>query len=263
MINRFSGSQLKYIAFDFHKECKGFKYENIKKLGQNIKIELQTFGYLEIEDHKVNRLQLGVFRTNCIDSLDRTNVVQSYIGLKILREQLLAAGIIQQNQELSDFTNFQMFLQNVWANNADTLSTQYTGTPALKTEFTRTGKITWRGTLNDGKISLTRYYKNNFNDGFRQDAFNLFLGNYKVSAVSPSPFIKKNLFMPLFVVILLLVYILFTTFSYISGFDDVQFWKKSGLFVFCLSLLLFLIQYLFRNGQHFVDNPRFVLLPTH
>jgi hypothetical protein len=56
----------------------------------------------------------------------------------------------------------------VWANNADTISSQYTGTGALKTDFTRTGKRTLKGALNDGLNSITRYYLNNFSDGFRQ-----------------------------------------------------------------------------------------------
>lgn len=56
----------------------------------------------------------------------------------------------------------------VWADNADIVSTQYSGTGALKTDFTRTGKRTRMGALKDGINSLTRYYKNNFADGFRQ-----------------------------------------------------------------------------------------------
>lgn len=64
--------------------------------------------------------------------------------------------------------------------NADLVSVQYSGTGALKTDFTRTGKRTKQGLMKDGMNSLTRYYKNNFNDGFRQDAIDLFLGNYQV-----------------------------------------------------------------------------------
>lgn len=70
--------------------------------------------------------------------------------------------------------------KNIWADNADLVSVQYSGTGALKTDFTRTGKRTKQGLLKDGMNSLTRYYKNNFNDGFRQDAIDLFLGNYVV-----------------------------------------------------------------------------------
>jgi len=44
--------------------------------------------------------------------------------------------------------------KNIWTDNADRLSMLYTGTPALKTDFTRTGKRTYVGALMDGKHSL-------------------------------------------------------------------------------------------------------------
>ena len=68
----------------------------------------------------------------------------------------------------------------VWADNADYISIQYSGTGALKTDYTRTGKRTRLGALKDGYHSVTRYLKNNFTDGYRQDSIDLFLGNYKV-----------------------------------------------------------------------------------
>ena len=69
----------------------------------------------------------------------------------------------------------------VWADNANMCSLQYAGTGALKTDFTRTGKRTRMGAVKDGINSVTRYYYNNFVDGFRQDAMDLFLGNHIVS----------------------------------------------------------------------------------
>lgn len=56
----------------------------------------------------------------------------------------------------------------MWADNADYMSIQYSGTGALKTDFTRTGKRTRMGLVKDGINSMTRYWKNNFTDGFRQ-----------------------------------------------------------------------------------------------
>ena len=45
--------------------------------------------------------------------------------------------------------------------------------------------------LYDGVNSLTRYFKNNFGDGFRQDSIDLFLGHYRVEEnegiAKPSP----------------------------------------------------------------------------
>jgi len=53
------------------------------------------------------------------------------------------------------------------------MSNLYTGTPALKTDFTRTGKRTYRGAFNDGVNSVTRYYINNFTDGYFCDCLDL------------------------------------------------------------------------------------------
>ena len=50
------------------------------------------------------------------------------------------------------------------------LSKLYTGTPALKTDFTLTGKRTIKGALQDGKNALHRYILNNYNDGYYQDS---------------------------------------------------------------------------------------------
>lgn len=58
--------------------------------------------------------------------------------------------------------------QNIWADHADYISIQYSGTGALKTDYTRTGRRTYLGALRDGANSLLRYYKNNLKDGFRQ-----------------------------------------------------------------------------------------------
>ena len=44
------------------------------------------------------------------------------------------------------------------------MSIMYSGTPALKTDFTRTGKRSIRGAINDGINSVKRYFINNFLD---------------------------------------------------------------------------------------------------
>jgi len=44
-------------------------------------------------------------------------------------------------------TDLLFFLWLVWADNADVMSRRYTGTGALKTDFTRTGKRSIRGII--------------------------------------------------------------------------------------------------------------------
>jgi len=77
-------------------------------------------------------------------------------------------GILPPNRRVEDDDGLEGLFRTVWADNADYMSIQYSGTGALKTDFTRTGKRTQAGVLRDGINSLTRYYKNNFTDGFRQ-----------------------------------------------------------------------------------------------
>lgn len=53
------------------------------------------------------------------------------------------------------------------------MSYLYTGTPALKTDFTRTGKRTHQGAFNDGVNAVTRYFINNFTDGYYHDCLDI------------------------------------------------------------------------------------------
>lgn len=73
----------------------------------------------------------------------------------------------------------------LWANHGDDISNQYAGTGALKSGFTRTGKRTYGGLIDDGVKSLTRYYLNNFTDGRKQDALDLVTGTYSVDRGTP------------------------------------------------------------------------------
>lgn len=110
-----------------------------------------------------------------MDCLDRTNVVQSVLSRNILHQQLIAAGIEKAGQSPAQdpFAKFSTDLENcfrhMWSDNADVMSYLYTGTPALKTDFTRTGRRTYRGAMDDGINAVTRYYINNFTDGYFVD----------------------------------------------------------------------------------------------
>lgn len=66
-------------------------------------------------------------------------------------------NILKPDQTIRSQTGFEKRFKNVWADNADAISIQYSGTPALKTDFTRTGKRTRLGIIKDGVNSLTRW----------------------------------------------------------------------------------------------------------
>ena len=107
--------------------------------------------------------QEGVFRFNCMDCLDRTNVIQSVVAKEVIQSavsissfpfsiipylipmpwlpsslrpswfpsiQLQKLGVIPFDENLGGpaLTAYQ----EMWANNGDTISRQYTGTAAMK-----------------------------------------------------------------------------------------------------------------------------------
>jgi hypothetical protein len=153
--------------------------------------------------------QDGVVRTNCMDCLDRTNVVQSIFGRYILYKQLqerpglkyrmnsvggpffsvrrsLPMGHVvafRRNSLKLPWPQGEMSHRLLWADNADAISRLYAGTPALKGDFTRTGKRTKRGALDDGINSLQRYYLNNFIDADRQEGMDLLVGHESFAIV--------------------------------------------------------------------------------
>ena len=197
---------LYFVWFDFHKECKGMKYENINKLfkKQSFHECLNEFDFNHIkfmkesldEDYQDNKIidilikkrlieiirtQKGIFRNNCIDSLDRTNVVQSVIGRYFLLNILSNIGFSDIKPSVDDiFRNFQGPFEStfklLWADHGDHISLAYSGTGALKSDFVRTGKRTLMGNIQDGYLSSKRFYLNNFRDGYNQDCHDYFLG---------------------------------------------------------------------------------------
>ncbi|XP_002163746.2 phosphatidylinositol-3-phosphatase SAC1 [Hydra vulgaris] len=250
--------QLKYVAFDFHKECSKMRWNRLDLLLDQLKNSIFAMSYFRVQhDRNIVEQQSGVFRTNCIDCLDRTNVVQSMIAKYVLEKQLQAMGVLGVENHITDYSDFEFTFKNVWADNADMIAHQYTGTGALKTDFTRTGKRSSFGVLQDGVNSLIRYYKNNFADGFRQDGIDLILGNYNISTndkVSPLKIQTgyKYLALPAIFLIgfsMLIISLLLPATDFRLQLTYILFWG-----VACLITLYFVSLY----GTELVDKPRLV-----
>lgn len=145
------------------------RWDRLNILIDRLAHEQDEFGVFHLRrDGALLSSQDGVFRTNCIDCLDRTNVVQSMLAKRSLKFILTKLGILNAGQSIDSTAGLSSLYKNIWADNADLVSTQYSGTGALKTDFTRTGKRTFTGAMMDGVNSLVRYFKNNFRDGHRQ-----------------------------------------------------------------------------------------------
>ncbi|KAF8660603.1 hypothetical protein AX16_001582 [Volvariella volvacea WC 439] len=173
---------VQYCEYDFHVETRGMKYENIQKLIDKLDRVFETQGYLWISNNTILSRQRGVYRVNCIDCLDRTNVVQSAFARYILNKQLGAVALL--NPDAEGRTETDIVVNDLWANNGDAISRAYAGTSALKGDFTRTGKRDLSGLLNDGMNSLARMYTATFSDWFCQAVIDFLLGNRNLSVFS-------------------------------------------------------------------------------
>ncbi|KAI6047496.1 SacI homology domain-containing protein [Pisolithus marmoratus] len=159
--------QLGITLYDFHFAVRTAGHDSIIRDIERLKSisdRMERFGYT-LADASTGELiteQGGVFRTNCLDCLDRTNFVQDILSRKALEQYLRVVHL--DHREL-------------WAENGDALSRIYAGTGALNTSYTRSGKRTLAGVLSDATKSVSRAYINNFQDKGKQVAIDMFLGN--------------------------------------------------------------------------------------
>ena len=190
------GRKLGFEWFDFHEICRGMKFENVDLLMNSLDKKLDEFGETVEIDGIVCRRQSGVFRINCMDCLDRTNVVQSACGQRVLEKQLQKEGVVVDLR--TDVTT--QWFNALWADNGDAISRQYSGTAALKGDYTRTRQRNYRGAINDLALTLSRYFNNIISDYFSQAAIDYLLGNvnaevfgeFETSMMSPDPGISME-----------------------------------------------------------------------
>lgn len=150
-------------AFDYHHYCSRGRTENLRKLKDQIEKSLSQQGFFT-RDSRGNILtqQTGTFRVNCVDCLDRTNSVQSFIGLEILEKQLQSLSLADKATTVSKFVDTY---KNMWIMNGDYCSRIYAGTGALE------GK----SKLKDSTLSVARTIQNNLLDSSKQEAMDILL----------------------------------------------------------------------------------------
>lgn len=179
---------LRITDYDFHAETRGQGYAAAESIRHYLQDSADSFVYFlseEVEEKpkagtRRDRVEIrrpitilqqeGTFRTNCLDCLDRTNVIQTIISQMALEE------FIHHRSERRSASDFLLRHSTLWADNGDALSKIYAGTGALKSSYTRSGKMSLAGALADVRKSATRLYINNFEDKGRQNTIDLLLG---------------------------------------------------------------------------------------
>ncbi|KAK7903796.1 Inositol-1,4,5-trisphosphate 5-phosphatase 1 [Exophiala xenobiotica] len=177
---------LRETEFDFHERTKGATgYEGARAIRPYLDSSAESFVYFLAEEVSEETVvhgkrstvkrpvvimqQNGVFRVNCLDCLDRTNLIQGMISQ-------MALELFLSHRDERGNSDFWMRHSALWADNGDTLSKIYAGTGALKSSFTRHGKMSLAGAIADARKSATRLYVNHFEDKNRQNTVDLLLG---------------------------------------------------------------------------------------
>ncbi|KAH6564773.1 hypothetical protein BASA60_010156 [Batrachochytrium salamandrivorans] len=261
-VGEMKDERIRFIHFDFHENCRKMRWDRISVLIQSIQEDLDEQGYCIVTATGTNipaliKSQTSVVRTNCIDCLDRTNVVQSVLARRSLNKQLHDLKLMSSPlEDFSDIAEFEHMFKNAWADNADEVSRLYSGTGALKTDFTRTGKRSAAGAMQDLSNSIIRYVKNNFLDGFRQDSFDLFLGNYRVDPAKISPFVGHKITPQFMLVAGLLILSSFCGLYMILIANDM--WSLLLALLLAIACIATAIHYTTLFGTDFVALPQLV-----
>ncbi|XP_069866485.1 synaptojanin-2 isoform X4 [Dipodomys merriami] len=153
------------INFDFHQLAKGGKLEKLENLLKpQLKLHWDDFDVFAKGENVSPRFQKGTLRMNCLDCLNRTNAVQSFIALEVLHLQLESLGL--NSKPIVD--RFVESFKAMWSLNGHSLSKVFTGSRALEGK----AKV---GKLKDGARSMSRTIQSNFFDGVKQEAIKLLL----------------------------------------------------------------------------------------
>jgi hypothetical protein len=168
-----------YRAWDMSRAAKSRDQDVIGTLEAIAEEVVKTTDFFQNGDGHTTpiRVQNGVARTNCIDCLDRTNAAQFVIGKRALGHQLHALGILGDSTIEYDTDAVNLFT-HMYHDHGDTIAVQYGGSQLVNTMETYRKINQWTSQSRDMIESFKRYYNNSFLDGQRQEAYNLFLGNY-------------------------------------------------------------------------------------
>jgi phosphatidylinositol-bisphosphatase len=164
-----------YVCFDFHGMCSGSKYENLKTLLDGMEEMMNYYLFFYTRQGQTVCSQKGVIRINCLDCLDRTNVVMTRVAWHSLVTQLQMIGL-PLTFDFDDANLAHPLLKSfksIWADNGDMLTFEYTGT--APTSSTKNGRQSIRGLLEQGMKSVSRLYQATGEDSSRQESIELLL----------------------------------------------------------------------------------------
>ncbi|EJW01239.2 hypothetical protein EDEG_00539 [Edhazardia aedis USNM 41457] len=267
---------IQHINFDFKNRKMDTKEEIRNQFIENIRSYVDSQGFTVNEKE-----QIGILRTNCIDCLDRTNIVQYLIGMFVLRRQY--SEVLRREKKLKnntksgeshhrkhssvslkaskettiedlyiektpEYDKIVKKFQQFWYENGNYLSIQYSGTPSLKSHIICAGNQNFVGLMKDLKNTVIRYFLNRLYHGDLTDGYLLATGNFlKMRRISNfRAGIKFLIYAFILVSILAALY---------TDFETINKEKMYGIFA---TISMFLITIIYHFFNYFINKPTFI-----
>lgn len=118
-IQQVNHPHVKYESFDFHHECRKMRWDRLSILMERLARDQAEYSYFHAagpagsgSGTQILCQQEGIFRTNCIDSLDRTNVLQGLIARRSLEHQLRTIAVLSPGESIKDHADFEQVYRN-------------------------------------------------------------------------------------------------------------------------------------------------------
>jgi hypothetical protein len=125
----FQGNVVEYLSFDLNSEGKNGRSPYIERALESLMKSIQPrlaewgVGIINPDNAAENKRQSGVYRVNCLDSLDRTNLVQMHVARMGLDLQLQQLNLPTSSQ----VSTLQRQHQLLWVDHGDDISKFYSG----------------------------------------------------------------------------------------------------------------------------------------
>eukprot|EP01080_Neovahlkampfia_damariscottae_P005190 gene5190-8796_t len=197
-LKEIKNDKIQMLNFDWltNKKLNGFDFaveklwETINGVVEENSINSGTFRLNssgKILDSKISMKQNGLFRVNCADSLDRTNLSIFFITLKTIPNLLKNIGVeslcpieseaLQLSKVKNEFSSFLLMkLSEMFINNGDVCSLLFTNTVAMHTEHLREFAEHLPKAQSNTKIIVERRIQNTIFDKSRNAQYEMFLG---------------------------------------------------------------------------------------
>ncbi|CAH8574963.1 unnamed protein product [Heterobilharzia americana] len=159
-------NNIHHIIFDYHSELQSKGAKSLEWINQQIDRLISEWGYFYSNGQQVELWQSGALRINCVDCLDRTNAIETLVGVQLILPKMLNSLGINVNEQPVLVNRFVDGLRQLWQQNGDHVSRIYAGTGALGSG---------RSKLRDAQRTAVRTIQHSFFDSAKQEAMHALL----------------------------------------------------------------------------------------